>query len=152
MAINYIMYLDVECSPQKLQENLTSLSGFRFAEEQFMEYGIAGPGIWGDISWTDPQSQVFAKEDYGLNARVQVFFELDKFDLVAAQASLVRCLSMVLKTQTGDVLLEFNGEMVTMKRCNGAISLSKDSGFWTEQRIQLLGVEASLETVPSPKI
>ncbi len=152
MAIEYTLYLETSIPPLRLHESVCACIAGKPDDAHGGSLAFLGETLQGVVSVPDDTTRRFVSEDFSINARVQVIFRLDKFELERAQDSLVRCMSELLRADGSDVTLLFNGELVVLRRRAGELVLREGFGVWTPARLSSLGTPYQLGAITSLEV
>ena len=91
------------------------------------------------------RSQTLYKDYYGIQFQFGVVIRLNTHRLSESENELVDVVGKLLRADSDDALLLFNGELPALRRCDGLVTLSKRSGIWTPTRQAMLGLPVRVE-------
>ncbi|EDN66861.1 hypothetical protein BGP_1280 [Beggiatoa sp. PS] len=128
MALEYTLMIQSQLSLPEIQNKLLTLKEIN----TLTATSFIAPGLTLEIELVDQEDKAFVQDRFGFIPNQAVFFRQEKSaDFQLAHSSLLQITVFFLKNSSGDVILDFNGDTVLLRRINRQLFLYQDdSDFW----------------------
>lgn len=136
MALEYLFMLPPAVEARGVLRLLRSCLGdsTNYSPES-LEFG--GESIYGSLQPARRKRVWMRESGSSLADGIRVYFRLDKFDTVDGLDCVARCVSCLLRAQSGDALLTLNFETPILLRENGVLQIADGSELATPERLAL---------------
>jgi len=127
MALEYNLTIQSQFSLSEIQKKLLTLKEIKYSGLMFV-----APGLTFEMELVDQEEKTFVQDRFGFIPNQSIFFRQDKLtNFQLAHSSLVKITGFLLNNSSGDVILDFNGDTLLLRRINKQLFLYQDdSDFW----------------------
>ena len=145
MGIEYTLSLHGDIEVASIIDHLTS-------SEEYEDHGtfLSKEGIKIFVQDAQGLSAQIIEDEFGFYPKIQITFMLNKFsDLALLQKRVITMVDSLLRKETGDTVLLFNGESVILLRIGSELRLNKNEKFWQDDILSLVNPPYKFETIES---
>lgn len=151
MSLGYNLDIATDLTPSEV----TDIMADALAPHKHNDAALKLPGLGIISNRPGNYSQTVVAEDYGFRPTLNVIFEIDaNEDYIGGMRAMMCGVMALLRHESGDAVMLFNGERTVLQRIGGKLLLNEKWDNWTAHARLLPEVTLPYELcfVPSPAL
>jgi hypothetical protein len=131
MSLNYDLEIATSLNPKQVLQIIVDELGFTWCEQG----NLQGPQVAVSAISQSPLGQSVIEEGFGFRPKIHLSFWISSHaneeEGRIARQSVIRAVMTILRYESGDAVLLFNGENLLLQRLNGNLILNSVWKEWT---------------------